>query len=102
MITENYARSAFSRRVDATLRNAQTKFADALFPGEAQAFALLDDLKIVSVPTRIIWGRQDAVMPWEHALNAPGHVSLNLFDQTGHLPHIERAAEVAALIDATT
>ena len=98
IISDNYARSAFSRRSNPSLRDAQRALANAIFPSTAQAFDLTQTLRSLTTSTRLIWGRQDAVVPWEHALSAPGHVSLNLFDRTGHLPHIERPAEIAALL----
>ncbi|MEU6721614.1 alpha/beta hydrolase [Nonomuraea sp. NPDC046802] len=53
------------------------------------------------VPTLVLWGRTDRVTP----LPDPGrlrialpHAELRVFDDTGHLPHAERPAEIAAAL----
>lgn len=67
-----------------------------------QGFDLNAALHRVEMPTRIIWGRDDNVIPWKHALRAPGRVSVNLFDRTGHLPHYEVANEILPFLSELT
>ncbi len=98
IITDNYVQAAWSQRGAPGLRDAQRDLAAALFPDGTQSFDLRAALDRITVPARIIWGREDRIIPWRHALGAPGAVSLNLFERTGHLSHIERAEEVAVLI----
>ena len=54
------------------------------------------------VPTMIIWGDQDRIIPIEHgyALNEaqPG-CRFEVLAGVGHFPHVERPYEVAELID---
>ena len=51
-----------------------------------------DKLHTITVPTLIIWGEQDPILPLEHAYIAltqiPGS-RLEVFERCGHLPHIE-------------
>ena len=98
IVTDRYVRLAMASRADPGLRAAQTATADALFPDGVQAFDLRPALGRVEVPTRIVWGRRDRIIPWRHALRAPGRVALHLFDGVGHLPQIERAEEVARIV----
>ena len=98
LISDAYVRMVMAQRSDPGLRDAQLALADAVFPDGVQAFDLRAALDRVQMPTRIIWGRADRIIPWQHALGAPGRVSLNLFERTGHIPHIERAAEIAFLL----
>ncbi len=98
LVTDAYARAAMAARADETLRAAQSAMAQALFPDGTQAFDLTAALDRLAMPVRIVWGRNDTIIPWQHALRAPGRMGLHLYPQTGHLPHIERAAETAMVI----
>lgn len=53
------------------------------------------------LPTLIVWGDQDRVLPAHHldqARRLYPHARSHLFAQTGHLPQIERAAEFSGLV----
>lgn len=102
MITDAYVRLAMSSRSAPALRAAQIALADILFPDRAQAFDLRAALDRIKTPTRIIWGKQDAIIPWRHALRAPGKMGLHLFEGIGHMPHIECAAAVGAIVQSYT
>ena len=52
-------------------------------------------------PTLIVWGDQDQILPPHHlqaARRAHPHARFHLFEQTGHLPQIERESEFMALL----
>ncbi len=101
LITDAYTRIAFAPRNDPALRAAQAAMADALFPDGVQAFDLRAALQRLEVPARIIWGKRDRIIPWQHALQAPGRVSLHLFEDVGHLPQIEITAEVGKILQSS-
>lgn len=98
LISDGYVRQAMAGRARAELRAAQAALAGILFPDGVQAFDLRAALDRVGMPTRIIWGRRDAVIPWRHALTAPGRVALHLFPELGHVPHLERPDAIAPLL----
>lgn len=98
LISDGYARAAMATRADAGMRFAQLALADAVFPDGVQAFDIRSALDRVEMPTRIVWGRQDRIIPWQHSLRAPGRVSLHLFDNVGHLPQFEIPDEVGKLL----
>ncbi|MCY0094257.1 acetoin dehydrogenase dihydrolipoyllysine-residue acetyltransferase subunit [Hoeflea ulvae] len=100
LITDGYVRAAMAARADTAMRNAQNALADAVFPDGVQAFDMRSALDRVDMPARIVWGRQDRIIPWQHALRAPGRVSLHLFDNVGHLPQFEISGEVGKLLRA--
>jgi len=54
-----------------------------------QQVDITPDLAQVPTPVAIIQGRQDAILPWTHALNAPPRVALHLVPQAGHMPQWE-------------
>lgn len=60
-----------------------------------------DSLKDLRVPTLIVWGHQDRVIPMSQALlglqKIPG-CEVHLFDQCGHLPQLEKAEEFNSLV----
>src|SRR4030042_1049591 len=62
---------------------------------------ILDRLEEIRVPTLIIWGAQDRLLPVAHAHLAAKRVPnarLHIFDPCGHVPNIERAQEFNALV----
>jgi len=101
LVTGSYVAAAHDGRTDAHRRQAQEALAQSIFPDATQAIDLVPALQRVAMPARIVWGRDDKVIPWRHALRAPGQVSLNLFENTGHLPQFERPQAVARLIGST-
>jgi cation diffusion facilitator CzcD-associated flavoprotein CzcO/pimeloyl-ACP methyl ester carboxylesterase len=64
--------------------------------------ALVQGLAKLDIPTLVIWGDRDHVLPSAHlhaaSLALPGAES-HLFEKTGHMPQIERPDEFAALVD---
>lgn len=100
LISDGYARSAMRTRSDPVLRAAQANLADSVFPDGVQAHSLVPALRRLEMPVRIIWGKKDAIIPWKHALKAPGRVALHLFDNLGHMPHVEAPEEVGLLLRA--
>ena len=60
----------------------------------AAAIAALGDV----VPVTVIWGSSDRVIPPAQAESVPG-ATRRLIDGAGHMPHMERAAQVQAAIE---
>jgi pyruvate dehydrogenase E2 component (dihydrolipoamide acetyltransferase) len=89
-------------RADPALRSAQADLAQMLFPDGVQAFDLTAALGRLELPAKIIWGRADRIIPWRHALLAPGRVALHLLEGVGHMPHVEAPAMVGALLQELT
>ncbi|MEM9442606.1 MAG: acetoin dehydrogenase dihydrolipoyllysine-residue acetyltransferase subunit [Pseudomonadota bacterium] len=98
IISDNYAHAAMSQRQDSALRTSQMALLETLFPDGVQAFDLRAALRRIDVPTRIIWGKRDAIIPWRHAFRAPGEVALHLYEDVGHLPQIEAPQEVGKIL----
>lgn len=98
LITDSYAQAVARARQDAQMRAAQQQMAGWLFADGTQCFDVSAALERVTCPTRLIWGKSDQVIPWSHALRAPGAVSLNLLEQTGHLPQVEQPELVSKLL----
>lgn len=97
-ISWDFARAAMLSRTDPDLRAAQLELADMLFPDGVQGFDLRAALARVEAPTALVWGRDDHILPWRHALSAKGEMALHLMPNVGHIPHVERPAELARII----
>ena len=67
------------------------------FPEGRQHMAWSASLPTV-VPTQLIWGREDHIIPVAHAEALAGRVPAHILDGAGHLPHMEKAGEVNRLI----
>jgi len=74
-----------------TFRGVRRPWRDAVIAATATA----------AVPTLVVWGSHDLILPAAHleaAKRLLPHAGTYLFDNTGHMPQIERAAEFAQLI----
>ena len=77
-----------------------------LLDGEAQrgdsAAALVAELATGAgaMPVTVVWGRGDRIIPAAQAEAVTGAVS-HLIDDAGHMPQMERPAEVQAAIEET-
>ncbi len=77
---------------------ALAAFAEEWFPGGRQRVALGDAVVALKLPVQIIWGREDRIIPVAHAKAFASRVPVHILEQTGHLPHMEKAGEVNRLI----
>jgi pimeloyl-ACP methyl ester carboxylesterase len=62
--------------------------------------ALLTKIAESEIPTMVVWGDADTVLPSAHleaAVAALPHATSHLFPDTGHMPQIERAEEFAEI-----
>ncbi len=55
---------------------------------------------IDAVPTLVIWGADDRIIPAGHARDLPNQDRVHVLDDTGHMLQMERASEVNRLITA--
>jgi pyruvate dehydrogenase E2 component (dihydrolipoamide acetyltransferase) len=82
--------------------DAQQAVANAAFSEGQQSFGLEDALAGIEKPVLLIWGENDRVIPLDHAvaaLTAFPDAVLKVLPNTGHVPQVERAAEVTTAID---
>ena len=77
---------------------ALTAIAAANMPEGRQAASFRQVLADPVRPAHIIWGRQDRIIPAAHAEGLPAHVRVSIFEDAGHMAHMEKAADVARLL----
>lgn len=70
----------------------------SLFGGGRQAEQPAADLASLGLPTLVLWGREDRIIPAAHAEHAPPGATVQVFEQTGHMTMMERASDVNALL----
>jgi len=51
-----------------------------------------------SLPLRVIFGTEDRIIPWTQVRHLPPRVAVHLIEGAEHMPHVERAEAVAALL----
>ena len=57
-----------------------------------------NDLAAVTCPIIIVWGRKDGILSPEGARIAPGSATIELIDDAGHMPQMERSNHVNDLL----
>jgi pimeloyl-ACP methyl ester carboxylesterase len=77
--------------------DGQERIAASLFPDGTQCISVRDLLDGLVLPVKLVFGREDLVIPARHAQGLPGTVALHLFERVGHMPHFERREAVARL-----
>jgi pimeloyl-ACP methyl ester carboxylesterase len=97
-ITDDYVRAAMKLRQDPAFRAAQADMAEVLFPDGVQAFDLRAAFARLEAPAQMLWGRQDHILPWRHALAADGDFGLHLLAGAGHIPQFECPDRVARIV----
>lgn len=73
----------------------------SLFPNGTQSFSIRELLGRLAVPTRVVFGASDRIIPVEHGRGLPGRVALHVFTAVGHMPHLEDGIAVADLLRDT-
>jgi len=77
-------------------------------PGLAQAIGSMagydtrDRLPEIEIPTMVVWGLKDRIVPVEAAIGYQRLIAdsrLEIFERTGHVPQMERPARFNALLD---
>jgi pyruvate dehydrogenase E2 component (dihydrolipoamide acetyltransferase) len=85
------------KRLDGALEGLRG-IADANFSGNSQRVSLRDRIGEVRVPVRVIWGEADQILPVVHGDGLPSNVGVSRIAGAGHIAHMEKAADVNALI----
>ncbi len=89
----------YEQRTQPGAHQALVKTLDAAFGSGTQRIDLRDTLAALTIPVLVVWGEADVVIPVSHAraatLARQGRVEV--FEECGHGPHIERSEAFNAL-----
>jgi pimeloyl-ACP methyl ester carboxylesterase len=95
--------SAYSSLADPQTRQAFLRTLRSVVDYRGQSVSALNRLHLTSdLPTMIIWGDQDRIIPIAHAYAvhaARPDCRVEVLDGVGHFPHVERPGDVVALLD---
>jgi len=87
-----------SIRGDAAHGAALSRILGAMLDGDSQSILDVAGLAATGIPTRILWGSEDKVLPATTADMLPGVFALHRFHGVGHMPQSEVARETIRLI----
>ncbi|PPC76400.1 acetoin dehydrogenase dihydrolipoyllysine-residue acetyltransferase subunit [Pokkaliibacter plantistimulans] len=99
----DYLDAAFIRAVsqplaDPEIRMRRQQWVEHCVSENTQLLDLRPALRGLTMPTRVIWGLQDRIIPVRHADTLPGTVALHRFSDCGHLPQLEARDGVVELL----
>ena len=97
-LTGSFVATAFHLLQAPARRAALSGMAFQLMPGGIQQQNLRRELDALPMPTKLIWGIADRIIPAAHGAGVPGGVALHLLPGVGHLPQVEATALVARLL----
>jgi pyruvate dehydrogenase E2 component (dihydrolipoamide acetyltransferase) len=92
VISEAFVKTVAAQRQDEGLTAAMAAFADRFLPDATQILSIRAGLARLSLPVRVIFGRQDRILPFATTRDLPGSVALHALPDCGHMPHLEQAA----------
>lgn len=64
-----------------------------------QQISVHADLAALCCPVAIVHGRDDEIIPWQHALNASPRAALHLIPRAGHMPQAESMELACEIIE---
>ena len=97
-LTASFVATAFKQLQAPGRPAALVEMARHLMPDGAQVGSLRAVLDKSDVPTKVIWGTKDQIIPHSHSAGLPGNVALHLLPDVGHLPQIEATALLGRLL----
>ena len=108
LLSGQYAPDKISAAVDTSRQTAERVNAQAVrdqivVPAQAQADAAAARIASLKVPTLILWGGRDALIPPDSAQRFARDIAgskLVMFDDLGHVPHEEAPARTLAPVQA--
>ena len=98
-ISAAFVRATLRAREGTELVKTQRRIAELVFPDDTQAFSIRRDLARLAVPTRVVLGGADKILPASQASGLPGMIATHLFPNVGHMPQFEEREAVAAILD---
>lgn len=98
LISGSFITTAHKQLAPAHKREALRSMAHRLMPQGTQAESLRHVLGELYIPTKVIWGTEDRIIPAHHGQGLPGRVGLHVLRGVGHLPHVESPELVADLV----
>ena len=90
VISDAFLRVVVEQRRNQPLTDAMRAFANRFLPDGTLSHSILPDLSRITLPTRVVFGRNDRILPFARTADLPGHVALHALAACGHMPHLEQ------------
>lgn len=87
------------KRLDG-VKECLAALAETFLDGDVQSVVLRSAFEALAIPSLIIWGKEDRIIPSEQGRGLPDGMSLVLVEGAGHMPQAEAGGEVAKAIAA--
>ena len=95
---ERMLASAMAAREIPGYRQAVSRIIDTCFPGNRQIYVDRALLGEIAVPTQLVWGAEDGIVPAAHARCLPAGMPVHILAEVGHVPNMEAPARFNALL----
>ena len=98
LVTDGFVRATLQAQATPGRRDHQRELQSRLFPDGTQALQLAGSLQQLTIPTKVIWGAADQIIPARHARGLPAHVAIHIAPGIGHMPQLEAPGLVSRLL----
>ncbi|WP_142781842.1 acetoin dehydrogenase dihydrolipoyllysine-residue acetyltransferase subunit [Agrobacterium sp. T29] len=98
-ISDGFLQAVVEQRRDEGLTTAMRQLSQQFFPDGTQSVSIRSDLTRLKSLVRVVFGRQDRILPFSYTHGLPGNVALHALDHCGHMPHLEQPELAAAILE---
>jgi len=97
-VTDSLVHPTVLQHQNPEFRKILGRLASILQKQGKQSWKVRDELQNLSIPVKLIWGKEDKILPFSHAQDLPGSFAVHTFPNTGHMVHIEQSKVINRLI----
>ena len=97
-VTDSLVHSTVLQHQNPKFRKILGRLATILQKQDKQNWQIRDELQNLSIPVKLIWGKEDQILPSSHSQDLPGSFAVHIFPNTGHMVHIEQSKVINRLI----
>ena len=97
-VTDSLVNATVLQHQNPEFRKVLIRLASLLQKQDKQSWKVREELQNLSIPVKLIWGKEDQILPSSHAKDLPGSFAVHIFPNTGHMVHIEQSKVVNRLI----
>jgi len=97
-VTDSLVNATVLQHQNPEFRKILFRLASLLQKQDEQSWQVRDELQNLSIPVKLIWGKEDQILPSSHTQDLPGSFGVHIFPNTGHMVHIEQSQVINRLI----
>ena len=97
-VTDSLVNATVLQHQNPEFRKVLIRLSSLLQKQDKQSWKVRDELQNLSMPVKLIWGKEDQILPSSHAQDLPGSFAVHIFPNTGHMVHIEQSQVINMLI----